>query len=661
VKASLLFKMMKKHTAYCVVVFLFAILTAAAQNDSSGYKWKVTSKRIGDHQYEVSFYSDTKTHYVLYAPNQEYDGYKTAELSFEDSSIKVQSIADSGATITFKNTLFNNAETRGYTAATLWKAVIDIKGRIPAQLSGTLLYTYGKGDELYPSTSSPFTVNLEGGEATVFEIKRPSIEITNPVNDCGDDEAANKGLLSIFLLGLGGGLIALLTPCVFPMIPLTVSFFTKRTVSRNKGIQNAVLYAFFIFLIYVLLSAPFHFLDHLDPEVLNTISTNAWLNIAFFIIFVFFALSFFGFYEITLPSSFANRVDSKAGTTSTLGILFMALTLALVSFSCTGPILGSLLAGAISSDGGAMQLSFGMAGFGFGLALPFALFSIFPQWLKSLPKSGGWLNTVKVILGFVELAMALKFLSNADMVKQWGFVKRETFIGIWILICLGAVFYLAGFIRFPHDNRIRKHSNGVIITMIALILFTGYLVPGIFNTSNARLSLISGFPPPACYSAYKEPVNCKDGVQPLHDYEQALAQAKKENKPVLIDFTGWACVNCRRMEEKVWTDVEVNRLMKDSFVVVSLYVDERSNLPLTARQEYTTKNGSKKLIKTVGDQWATFQSENFNAVSQPQYAIISRDEIALTKKKTYTPDPGEFSQWLKCGLSAQKNKTLAKQ
>jgi thiol:disulfide interchange protein DsbD len=657
-KHPLLLKKMKNFFAYLILCLIS--VSAAAQNEVSPYNWKVTTKKVGDHQYEICFYSDTKTGYLLYAPNQNYDGYKTTEVNFEDSSVIVQSISDSGKAITFSNPLFNNAKTNAFAEPAAWKAVIQIKGKIPAQLSGTLLYTYGKENELYPSIALPFTLHLEGGEKTAWQIKRPAIDINHPVNSCGDDETTDKGLLSIFLLGLGGGLIALLTPCVFPMIPLTVSFFTKRTASRRKGIQHAVLYAFFIFLIYVLLSAPFHFLDHLDPEVLNTISTNAWLNIAFFVIFVFFALSFFGYYEIALPSSFANRVDSKAGTTSTLGILFMALTLALVSFSCTGPILGSLLAGAISSDGGALQLSFGMAGFGFGLALPFALFSIFPQWLKSLPKSGGWLSTVKVILGFIELAMALKFLSNADMVKQWGLIKRETFIAIWIAICLGAVFYLAGFIRFPHDNRIKKYSKGVVITLIALSLFTAYLLPGIFNTAHARLQLISGFPPPACYSIYKTPVNCKDGVQPLHDYEEALAIAKKENKPVLIDFTGWACVNCRRMEEKVWTDADVYRLMKDSFVVVSLYVDERSRLPLVQQQEYTTKTGTRKLIKTIGDKWATFQSENFNAVSQPQYAIINVDEKALTKKKTYTPNPVEFAEWLKCGLNARRMKAFSK-
>lgn len=652
---------MKKYFQHSFIFYLlFHGMYASAQDNSSLFRWKVSSKKINEHQYQISFFTDNKTGYFLYTPNQNLEGFATTEINFEDSSVKVQSIADSGKQVRFANPLFNNAPTKAFTEGTVWKAVVNINGKVPAQLSGTLLYTYGKGEELYPSTPLPFTVALEGGQATAFEIKRSSIDISHPVNSCGDDEAADKGLLSIFLLGLGGGLIALLTPCVFPMIPLTVSFFTKRTASKKKGIQNAFFYAFFIFLIYVLLSTPFHFLDHLDPEVLNTISTNAWLNLAFFVIFVFFALSFFGFYEITLPSSFANRMDSKAGTTSALGILFMALTLALVSFSCTGPILGSLLAGAISSDGGAMQLSFGMAGFGFGLALPFALFSIFPQWLKSLPKSGGWLNTVKVILGFVELAMALKFLSNADMVKQWGLIKRETFIAIWVLICLGAVLYLAGFIRFPHDNRIKKFTKGVIITNLVLILFTAYLLPGVFNTSQARLKLISGFPPPACYSVYQDPVNCKNSVQPLHDYEQALALAKKENKPLLVDFTGWACVNCRRMEEKVWTDADVNHLMKDSFIVVSLYVDERSKLPLTEQQEYTTKNGSKKLITTVGDKWATFQSENFNAVSQPQYAIISTDEKALVKKKTYTPDPNEFAQWLKCGLGANEERTVSK-
>ena len=297
----------------------------------------------------------------------------------------------------------------------------------------------------------------------------------------------------------------------------------------------------------------------LNPEILNNISTNVWLNLFFFVIFVVFAISFFGYFEITLPGSVANSVNNKSGGTSIAGIFFMALTLAIVSFSCTGPILGSLLAGALTNHGGAIQLSFGMGGFGLGLALPFALFALFPGWLGSLPKSGGWLGSVKVVLGFLELAMAIKFLSNADLVEQWGLVKREIFIGFWVLIGLLITLYLLGKIRFPHDSPVKKFSGPRICFSCFLVLATIYLIPGLTNTRAANLTLISGFPPPLCYSVYKNPVNCARGVEPLRDYEEALALAKKLNKPVLIDFTGWACVNCRRMEENVWTDPEVRK------------------------------------------------------------------------------------------------------
>ena len=405
-------------------------------------------------------------------------------------------------------------------------------------------------------------------------------------------------------------------------------------------------------MIYVLLSLPFHLLDHTDPEILNNISTNVWLNLVFFVIFVVFAISFFGYFEISLPGSVANTVNNKSGGTTIAGIFFMALTLAIVSFSCTGPILGSLLAGALSNHGGAIQLSFGMGGFGLGLALPFALFALFPGWLGSLPRSGGWLGSVKVVLGFLELAMAIKFLSNADLVEQWGLVKREVFIGFWVIIGLLITLYLLGKIRFPHDSPFSKFSLPRIAFLVFFGLSTLYLVPGLTNTTAANLTLISGFPPPLCYSLYKNPVNCARGVEPLRDYEEALALARKLRKPVLIDFTGWACVNCRRMEENVWTDPEVKKRMLDSFVVVSLYVDERRLLPASAQMVYDTKDGAKKNIITVGDKWATFQSENFNAVSQPQYALVSPEEKILTYTKGYTPKAREFTEWLDCGLAA---------
>jgi thiol:disulfide interchange protein DsbD len=316
--------------------------------------------------------------------------------------------------------------------------------------------------------------------------------------------------------------------------------------------------------------------------------------------------------------------------------------------------LGSLLAGALTNNGGAIQLTAGMSGFGLGLALPFVLFALFPNWLQSLPKSGGWLTSVKVVFGFIELAMAVKFLSNADLVKQWHLLPREVFIGIWIVIGLATVLYLLGLIRFPHDSKPKMtKTRWAFILLFALL--TAYLLPGVTNTAAANLRLISGFPPPLCYSVYKTPVNCARNIEPLkNDYEQALRLSKQSGKPILIDFTGWACVNCRRMEEKVWPDPDVVQLMKNEFIVVSLYVDERKNLPPTQQTEYATKSGDKKGIITVGDLWATFQAENFYAVAQPQYAIISPGEKALTRTKAYTPDADEFKAWLQCGLNAHK-------
>jgi thiol:disulfide interchange protein DsbD len=326
-----------------------------------------------------------------------------------------------------------------------------------------------------------------------------------------------------------------------------------------------------------------------NPEILNNISTNVWLNLIFFLIFIVFAISFFGYFEIVIPGGIANRIDSKSGMGTVGGIFFMALTLAIVSFSCTGPILGSLLVGTAAE--GAWPLTVGLAGFGLALAMPFALFAMFPGWLHTLPKSGGWLTSVKVILGFLEIAMAIKFLSNADLVEQWGVIKREIFIGAWVVIGILMVLYLFGKIRFPHDSPVRKISATRWVFIVVFSAMTIYFIPGLTNTHAANLKLISGFPPPLCYSVYKSPVNCEKGIEPLRDYEQALARAKKENKPVLIDFTGWACVNCRRMEENVWTNEAVMDLMKNRFVVVSLYVDERRLLPASDQLEYTTKTG----------------------------------------------------------------------
>ncbi|WP_271783282.1 protein-disulfide reductase DsbD family protein [Aquimarina algiphila] len=471
------------------------------------------------------------------------------------------------------------------------------------------------------------------------------------------EEVEKKSYFNIFILGFLGGLIALLTPCVFPMIPLTVSFFTKGAKDRKKGLFNAVLYGFFIFFIYVLLSLPFHLLDSVDPEILNNISTNVTLNVIFFVIFIIFSISFFGYFEITLPASWSTKLDSKATSIGgVVGIFFMALTLALVSFSCTGPILGSLLGGSLSSDGGAMQLSFGMGGFGLALALPFALFALFPNWLNSLPKSGGWLNAVKVVLGFIELALAFKFLSNADLVEHWGVLKREVFIAIWILVGIGMVLYLFGKIRFPHDSPIQKLSVGRKTLGILTLIFVLYLIPGLTNTAYANLKLLSGFPPPLFYSIYEKEAHGPLGLNAYTDFEEGVKAAKAQNKPIIVDFTGWACVNCRKMEEQVWSYPEVIDILKNKYVLISLYVDDRKELPEESQFKFLKPDGRVKNIRTIGDKWATFQTLNFQNNSQPYYVLLDTSMNLLNHTTAYTPDAIEYLKWLQIGLKNNNKK-----
>lgn len=632
-----------------LVSFLSPVLS---QEPVAVYKWEVSSKKISDGVYELIFKTNGAANWQLYSPNQEIDGIKMAELVFADSSVVIDGRFAEEGTVSKINSPVFSREVTVYEKAAVWKVVIKINGKVPAQLQGTLNSFYGKGDAFNNDVPFTFNVKLEGGVEADTTIKVPAIDLKNPVNDCGDGDTKGKSIMVIFLLGLLGGFVALLTPCVFPMIPVTVTFFTKKSQDKKKGMYNAVLYGLFIFLIYVAITIPFHVVDSTKSEVFNNISTNVWLNLVFFVVFVVFALSFFGLFELTLPSGFANKADSKAGLGNIAGIFFMAVTLAIVSFSCTGPILGTLLAGV--ADQGAWPLTAGAAGFGVALGLPFALFAMFPNWLQRLPKSGGWMTTVKVVLGFIELALAVKFLANADNVEQWGIMKREVFVALWIIIGILIVLYLWGIIPFKKNKR--PDFTFTRIAFIAVFSFiTLYLIPGLTNTKWAALKLLSGFPPPVSYSIYPDHVLHKNGVKPLvNDYEAALAKAKAENKPLLIDFTGWACVNCRRMEEKVWTDNLVDSLMRKEFVVVSLYVDERTKLPLTERITYTTSAGQEESIITVGDKWTAFQKENFGAVSQPQYAIINADQKALTLSKFYTPDADEFAEWLQCGLDAHR-------
>jgi thiol:disulfide interchange protein DsbD len=483
---------------------------------------------------------------------------------------------------------------------------------------------------------------------------------TDAENASGVEDDNANDLTTIFILCLLAGFSALLTPCVYPMIPMTVSFFTRQSENKAKGKFQGLLYGFFILLIYVLFSVPFHIFQSVSPDIFNEFSTNPYLNIFFFVIFVIFAISFFGAFEITMPNSLINKVDKASTVGGVIGVFFMALTLVLVSFSCTGPVIGGVLGSVLSSDGGATALSVGLAGFGFGIGIPFALFAIFPSWMNNLPKSGGWLNTVKVFLGFLELAFAFKFLSNADLVWQAGWLQRELFIAIWIAIFGAMAIYLFGKLRLPHDDKDQPISVGRLLLAILALCFTFYLIPGLWG---APLKLISGFPPPMNYSespygfmgsAGTSEIDLPVGahltvhdIVAFDDYEEGLAYAQEVGKPALIDFTGWACVNCRKMEERVWGEPEVLEILKNDVVLISLYVDERAALP---KEEQFTSSSTGKKIRTVGNKWSDLQIEKYKVNAQPFYAIVDAQGNDLVKPIGYTPDAQVYESWLESGL-----------
>ncbi|MBS1642382.1 MAG: thioredoxin family protein [Bacteroidetes bacterium] len=634
-----------------LVCFVFIAFYANAQTDSVVH-FKISTKKINDSTYTLQTESIITKGWYLYGSNPNVDGLQTIQLQFNNENIvttKPISFLSTPKNITDK--IFEKQVNVFTDSVTAVQSII-IKKIIPASLKIIITASLAKGTEFHQAEDT-LTVALQGGVQSNNKttIKLASININEPLNNCGTKTSTHNGdFITVFLLGLLGGFIALLTPCVFPMIPVTVSFFTKRSSNKKQAIKNGWLYGLFIFLIYVLASLPFHILGNVQPEIFNNISTSPWLNIIFFIIFIVFSISFFGFFEITLPSNIATKADTKSGLGSIGGIFFMALTLAIVSFSCTGPILGSLLVGSLS--GGAWQLTAGLAGFGLALALPFGLFAVFPNWLHRMPKSGGWLDTVKKFLAFVEVGLAFKFLSNADLVMHWGILKREVFFAVWIITSFLLALYLFGIIRLPHDYKGMKISKGRKLIGVLAIIFTLYLLPGVTQSKYANLKLLSGFPPPLSYSIYgKENVHGK-GLEAnvVNDYEKAVQLAKEQHKPLLIDFTGWACVNCRKMEENVWTQPEVYEYIKNNFILVSLYVDDKAKLPVEEHIiDYVTKDKTVKDILTVGDKWATFQSENFNQVTQPLYVILNNNQQLINAPVGYTPNAKEYLQWLECG------------
>ena len=648
-----------KKLLFTLIFFCFAITNA--QTEANPVVWETAVEKISDTEYDLTFTGRILENWYVYSQYNPEGASLPMEITIPEGESGFQLIgkATEGKTykkysetwekeeIIFKKSAIVTQRIQ-LTNSEITQVKLNLFGQVckAACIQFEDTYTFS----LNGSILKKQVVVLDDKSKLLSNKLKLNLKNTALLKD-STSSSKDSSLFNIFFLGFAGGLLALLTPCVFPMIPLTVSFFTKQSQSKSKGIANAILYGLFIVLTYVLLSVPFHLIDGLDPNVLNTISTNVWLNIFFFVVLVFFSGSFFGYYEITLPSSWGNKMDSASNVGGISGIFFMALTLAIISFSCTGPILGSLLAGSITATGEtANQLTAGMSGFGFALALPFALFALFPSWLNSLPKSGGWLNTTKVILGFLELAFAFKFLSNSDLVGHWGIFKRELFIGIWIVIFIGLTLYLFAKIKFPHDSPIKKRSFSRISFGVLVGAFVVYLIPGVLKTPTWELNLLSGFPPPQFYSIYEQESDCPLGLDCYKDFEEGLAAAKEANKPILLDFTGWACVNCRKMEENVWSQNDIYTLLNEEYILISLYVDDyEKELPEDQQFEYLKANGNVKKIKTYGDKWSTFQIVNFKNASQPYYILMNANLEILNTPQQYT-DKDTYLNWLQKGI-----------
>ena len=498
-----------------------------------------------------------------------------------------------------------------------------------------LFFSYSKGE-------AAAVEEAPAEEAAVANpLWTPVIEQLNEAgNQAAEDAGASKSLLAIFIAGFVGGLVALFTPCVWPIIPMTVSFFLKRSKDRSQGIRDAITYGIFIIVIYVTLGLLVTLI--FGASALNALSTNAVFNIIFFLMLVIFAASFFGAFEITLPASWSNAIDSKAEkTTGLLSIFFMAFTLALVSFSCTGPIIGFLLV-EISTTGSIIAPTMGMFGFAVALALPFTLFALFPSMLKSAPRSGGWMNSIKVVLGFIELALSLKFLSVADLAYGWGLLNRPTFLALWIVIFASLGFYLIGKLKFPHDDDLPYVSVPRYFLAMISFAFAIYMVPGLWG---APCKAVSAFAPPMYtqdFSLYVDEVEAE-----YHDYEQGMQAAMQAGKPVLVDFTGYGCVNCREMEASVWTDDKVRDIMREDYVLVSLYVDDKT--PLAVPME-VVENGQKRTLKTVGDKWSFLQRYKFGANAQPFYVILDNEGNPLSGSYAFDKDVEHFLEFLNTGL-----------
>jgi len=656
-------------------LLLFLLLLSAANYAQihNPVKWSTSVKKISAIEYDLIINAAIETNWHLYSQNVPEDGPIPTNFSFEvskDFELVGKTSEEDGHTV--DDPIFG-MKIKYFDTNAIFKQRIKIINKSAITVLGEVEFMVCDDANCLPPTFVDLKFSIPATKTTAENTSKiENNQDLKLVEKKKQSNSNNRSLLGIFIIAFFSGFAALLTPCVFPMIPMTVSFFTKQSKSKAAGIKNAIIYGLSIVVIYVLLGSLVSAI--FGADALNALSTNVWFNIIFFLLLIVFAVSFLGAFEIVLPSSWGTKVDAQADRGGIIGIFFMALALAIVSFSCTGPIVGTLLVEA-AAGGNQIGPIVGMLGFSLALAIPFALFAAFPGWLNSLPKSGGWLNTVKVVLGFLELALAFKFLSNADLVLQLHWLEREVFLAIWIAIFGTLALYLFGKIQLPHDSPITHISVGRLSLGLLSLTFTIYMIPGLWG---APLNLISAFPPAQHYSespygvGYTKLSNdlviggsqtkIPDGahlmaphnILAFNDYEKGVAYAKQVNKPVMLDFTGHACVNCRKMEQNVWAKDKILEILKNDVVLISLYVDDKR--PLPAGEEIDSKLRPGKKLKYIGQKWSEFQTIKFGANAQPFYVLMNLNEENLNEPTAYTPDVDEYHAWLIEGITNFNNK-----
>ena len=638
------------------IFFTFISIFTLNAQDIEPVEWEYDVNKINDTEYNISFSASILDGWKLYSQFSPDEGalptsfrfinnisdFEADELFNEDDYIV-------GFDNVFKMDLFyyENDANFNQNIKLLDKDLNQIKVEIDYSSCDDELCIFR--NETFNVVFDNSIITTESDNVTLEDVRRYSaLELDLDKSNYDSNNFIEKSnYFEIFIFGLLAGFLALLTPCVFPMIPLTVSYFIDESKLSYSGAVSASLYGGFIVLIYILLSIPFHVFDSLNPNILNTISTNVYVNITFFVVFILFAISFFGYFDIVIPSNIISGSEKKSDKGGIIGIFFMSLTLALVSFSCTGPILGSLLAGSLSSaQSGATQLTYGMFGFGVALAFPFTLLAFYPKYLSLIPKSGIWLKKLKVSLGFIELALAFKFLSNADLVEGWGILKREIFILIWVIIFLSMSLYLFG----SYFGRLKFNYKS--ISGWVFLLFSFFLLSGIYDSKNVRL--LSGILPPEFYSVDEKQNECPLGLNCFKNYDEGKEYAIENNKIILLDFTGWACANCRRMEENVWSKPKIFELLDNNYVIISLYVDDRTELSDNEKFKYINKSGRIQYINNIGRRWSLFQQINFNNASQPYYVAMLPSGKILSEPIQFTSDK-KFQNWLETSIEESIN------